>query len=367
VAAARHGGDRAGVDGARAAAGVPHNADLMRELESGVAPVDTGWWHTVVGLWHLARPEIWTVSLLPFYTGWVMASHQLLPGLGLWAAFWDGALRHGATMHEFLSTLATFLRQARPVLVGAAVLGPLGWGATIYINDLNDIEGDRLNPRKANSPLLRGVVSVATSRRAMYCFAVAAAVGAFTISWTFLALVVACGLLGWAYSAPPLRWKTKPGLDLMVNAVGVGSLTLFAGWSIARPLGDFPFVTLPAGLLTGVGVYVPTLLMDLLPDRASGYTTLGARLGPERTYRIGWWAWVAANLDLIVLAATGQVLSRTALPILAVFVPVLLYEYHAGIGRARDQVELMRGIVICSVTFFATATLVALTYTHVWR
>jgi 4-hydroxybenzoate polyprenyltransferase len=351
----------------------------MRELEgrttlatvTDTAQVDravgTGWWRTVLALWRMARPEFWTVSLLPFYTGWVMASHHLAPGTALWVEFWNGAVHHGASMHDFLSTLAGFFAVARNVLVGAAVVGPLGWAATLYINDLNDIDGDRLNPRKARSPLVRGVVSVATSRRAMYVFAAGAFVGAATISFTFLCLVAACAVLSWAYSAPPLRWKTKPGLDIMVNAVGVGSLTLFAGWSLERPLADFPFVVLPSSLLLGVGVYVPTLLMDLLPDRDSGYTTLGARLGPQATYRIGWWAWVAANLYLIGLAATQHVLTRTALPVLLVLVPVLLYQYHACIGRARDQVELMRGIVVCSVTFFAVAVLVALTYTGIWR
>jgi lycopene elongase/hydratase (dihydrobisanhydrobacterioruberin-forming) len=333
-----------------------------------VGPVAApGWWQTVLALWRMARPEFWTVSLLPFYTGWVMASHHLAPGMALWAEFWNGAVHHGASMHDFFVTLGGFFGVARTVLVGAAVVGPLGWAATLYVNDLNDIEGDRLNPRKARSPLVRGVVSVATSRRAMYVVATGAVAGAATIGFTFLCLVAACGLLSWAYSAPPLRWKSKPGLDLMVNAVGVGSLTLLAGWSLERPLGDFPFVVLPASLLLGVGVYVPTLLLDLLPDRDSGYTTLGARLGPQMTYRIGWWAWVAANLYMIWLAATEHVLTRTALPILLVLVPVLLYQYRACIGRARDQVELMRGIVVCSVTFFAVATLVAFMYTGIWR
>lgn len=350
----------------------------MRELEGtalatavDAAEVDrtarAGWWHTVLAIWRMARPEFWTVSLLPFYTGWVLASHHLAPGMALWAQFWDGAVRHGATMHDFLSTVGSFFGVARNVLVGAAVVGPLGWGLTLSLNDLHDIEGDRLNPRKTQSPLVRGVISASTSRRAMYVFAAAVFAGAATAGFTFFCLVAACALLSWAYSAPPLRWKTKPGLDLMVNAVAIGSLTLFAGWSLERPLADFPVVVLPASLLIGVAVYAPTLLVDLLPDRDSGYTTLGARLGPQATYRIGWWAWVVANLYMIGLAAAGHVVPRTALPVLLVFVPLLLYEYHACIGRARDQVELMRGIVVCSVTFFALAVLLALTYAGIWR
>jgi 4-hydroxybenzoate polyprenyltransferase len=77
----------------------------------------------------LGRPWFWPVSLLPYYVGLVLATHRLMP------------------------VVADLPR----ALAGAMVAGPLVWFAVLAINDVYDLPGDRLNPRKVRSPLIEPV------------------------------------------------------------------------------------------------------------------------------------------------------------------------------------------------------------------
>jgi lycopene elongase/hydratase (dihydrobisanhydrobacterioruberin-forming) len=306
------------------------------------------------------------VSLLPMLVGYVLASRTLAPGLDLWVGFWAQAASGGASTTQFLDTTTAWVATARPWLLGLVVMGPLLWVPTLLWNDLQDLPGDRQNPRKARSPLVQGIVSADLVRIVSYGSALLAVAVAAAVGIQFAALVVACLLLAWLYSVPPARLKTRPGADVAVNALGVGLLSALAGWSIAAPLGAFPWHFAPQGLLVAIAVYVPTTLVDHQADQAAGYLTLATHLGPRRAYRIGWWAWIACNLGAIALAAANAILPRRMLPILLVFAPLLLYQYHAHIGKARDGPEMVKGIILCSLTFLAVNALFALMYTGMW-
>lgn len=158
-------------------------------------------------VWRLSRPPLWMVSILPLYLGNMLATRELFPGLDRWSTF----------------------------LVATCAMGPLAWGATLCLNDAYDAQSDRLNPRKASSPLVVGLVSTTFSRRAAYVFAGAALAAAGTLGWAFFALVAAVLGLGWAYSVPPLRLKERPGADLATVVAGIGVVAPLAGWAIARP------------------------------------------------------------------------------------------------------------------------------------
>lgn len=320
----------------------------------------------LISLWRLSRPEAWMVSVLPMYVGWVLASREIVPGVHLWTNFWALAASQGTTAAYFAQTLGGWVWEAR-LLIGAAVaLGPLSWAATLLINDVHDLPGDRLNPRKARSPLVRGDVSKRAAHAAAYVSAALALGVAWLVGPVFATLTLAALALAWAYSAPPLRFKTRPGADVAVNAVGVGVLAALAGWSIARPVAEFPFVFLPQGLLVAVAVYVPTTLVDHEADAQSGYATLATHLGRDNAYRIGWWSWIASNAGALVLAWNDWVLPRRMLPILVIFVPLLVWEYHRFIGRARDGPAMVEGIVLTSLTFLCVNLVFALMYTGLW-
>ncbi len=325
------------------------------------------WGAFLVHLWHLARPEIWMVSVVPTYVGWVLATGELLPGLATWSAFWQTATTDGATAGMFLAALARTAQAGAELAVALAVMGPLLGTATLFINDVHDLPGDRINPRKQASPLLQGHLSRRLVHRLAYLFAGLALVLAAWIGWVFTALVAAAAALAWLYSVPPVRLKTRPGADLAVNAVGIGVLAALAGWSVARPLAGFPFELLPQGVLVGIAVYVPTTLVDHAADLEAGYTTLATHLGPETAYRVGWWAWVTSNLGALLLAWNAWTLPRAMLPLLVVFCPLLLFEYHRLIGQAKTPEAMIEGILVTSLTFMAVNVCFGLMYTGLWR
>lgn len=306
------------------------------------------------------------VTFLPVYGGYVLATREAVPGMAAWAAFWADAAQDGATTGEFLKTLGQWLVDAGDLLLALLVMGPLLWTATLLINDVHDLAGDRLNPRKARSPLVAGAVSAGWASGMAHTFAGMSLVVAWLVNPTFFLLVLANLVLAWLYSVPPVRLKTRPGADVAVNAVGVGFISALAGWAIAAPVASFPFAFAPQAVLVGIAVYVPTTLVDRAADAASGYHTLATHLGSRRAYAVGWWAWVASNAGALLLSWTGTVIPRAMFPLLVIFAPLLVGEYHAFIGRARDGPEMVKGIVLCSFTFLAVNLVFILTYTGLW-
>lgn len=317
----------------------------------------------MVHLWQLSRPRFWIVSVLPAYVGYVLATRELVPGIARWTALWDTAARRGVPPGRVVSTFEAWLVASADLWVAMIVLGPLLWAATLLINDAYDVETDRANPRKAASPLVQGLVTAGWARGAAHLAALAALLMAALVGRVFLLLTAACLVLAWAYSVPPIRLKSRPGLDVAVNAVGIGALAGMAGWSIAEPLSSFPFAFLPQGLAVAVAIYVPTTLADVEADRAAGERTIATVLGRERAYQVGWIAWILANLGAVALSIGGWLIPRAFLPVLVVFTPLLLWEYHTFIGQARDQKALVRGIFLCALTFTAVNLLFAFVYT----
>lgn len=152
----------------------------------------------------------------------------------------------------------------------------------------------------------------------------------------FFGLAVVGAFLGWAYAAPPLRFKARPGLDVLANAVGVGIVCPLAGWSLAQPWEDFPWGLALVNALGTAGAYLATALMDEPYDRAVGLQTLVVALGRERAKRLGWTLWLMYLLGLIGAAASDYGLPRALLPYLLGLSPLLVGQY-ARVLHAAEQ------------------------------
>ncbi|MBM2620088.1 UbiA family prenyltransferase [Actinoplanes sp. LDG1-06] len=245
----------------------------------------------------VSRPWFWPVSWVPAYLGMVLADRQLTPV-------------------DVPRTLLALL-----------VLGPLVWGAVLAQNDRHDLASDRINPRKASSPLVTGAVDHAALASWYRWIAGAALVAALFVRPLFVLGVAGVLLLGWAYSAPPLRLKTRPGWDVAVNALVVGVVSPAAGWSITHDPWAFPWPFGLIGLLFAAALYVPTTVTDLPSDTTSGDTTFAVRFGARTAYAIGLLLWTAGLVTSVLCAATDTVVPRDTLVPQLFTVPVLLAAY----------------------------------------
>ena len=245
----------------------------------------------------VSRPWFWPVSWVPAYLGMVLADHRLTPA------------------------------DPPRALLALLILGPLVWGAVLAQNDRHDLASDRLNPRRATSPLVTGAVD-ARRLGVWYRWIALAALGtALLVGPLFVLGVAGVLLLGWAYSAPPLRLKTRPGWDVAVNALVVGAVSPAAGWAITRGPADFPWQFGLIGVLFAAALYVPTTVTDLPADLKAGDRTFAVRFGARTAYLTGVALWTAALTTSIICAAVDVVVPRSTLIPQLLTVPVLLAAY----------------------------------------
>jgi 4-hydroxybenzoate polyprenyltransferase len=258
-----------------------------------------------------SRPWFWPVGWVPAYTGTVVANGSWLPSPA------------GMTR----------------ALLALLIIGPLVWGTVFVQNDLRDLPSDRANRRKTTAPLVLGTVT--TRQLAWLCrLLVVAAVGTALLIGPLYALGAATVLsLGLAYSAPPLRLKTRPGADVAVNALVLGVLAPLAGWSLTRPPWQFPWLLGLFGALFAAAFYLPTTVVDLPAHRSVGDTTFAVRFGPRFTYRLGMALWTVALASAVVCAWLDLFVPRSTVPYQVLMAQFLAVAY-ARLTRRPSTVRL---------------------------
>jgi 1,4-dihydroxy-2-naphthoate octaprenyltransferase len=209
-----------------------------------------------------------------------------------------------------------------------------------------------------------GVLSLHATRVFGYTLLAAVVPAGLVLAWQSGSGLVWIGLaglvIGWAYSAPPLKLMSR----------GVGELAVACGWLIVVlgadyvQRGGFSFTPVAAGL--GFALHVANLLFinqfpDLKADAAAGKRNLVVRLGPERARWLYPAILAAASLWLVAMV-TADALPDLALLALASVVPgfsatrVLLR--HARHPEALDPAiratigaALLHGVMLAGALF----------------
>lgn len=109
-----------------------------------------------------------------------------------------------------------------------------------------------------------------------------------------------CFAMSLLYSLPPVRLKAVAGADWIINMLGFGTLTAYAGWALSR----IPLTPAGAWALGGfaplfAALYPLTQLYQLEEDRARGDRTLALALG------VRWSLLVSIACMLLAFACFG--------------------------------------------------------------
>jgi 4-hydroxybenzoate polyprenyltransferase len=150
-------------------------------------------------------------------------------------------------------------------------------GAAYIINQITDREAD-----KASGKLFlisHGVIGVRSAWTLAGILAVISiAASAILLPRGFIYILLAGAALGAAYSLEPFRFKRRPVLDVLANALANGVLNTLAGWAaIGAPL-DGIAILAPYPLAVAA-VHLSTTLADIDGDRECGLRTSGVVLG----------------------------------------------------------------------------------------
>ena len=224
------------------------------------------------------------------------------------------------------------------VLVGALVAGPLVCGASQVLNDWCDRHVDALN--EPGRPIPSGRVAPGWALAlAVGWSALALAGSALLGPWGVAAAALGL-LLGWAYSAPPFRFKRDGWLGNGVVGLSYESLAWITGAVVATggALPDGRVLLL--AVLYGAGAHGILTLNDfkaIAGDRVAGIRTLPARLGARRAALVACAVMLAAQLAAtgLVLAWGGTTWALVTLPLLLAQLPMMRRFVAEPVARAR--------------------------------
>ena len=178
------------------------------------------------------------------------------------------------------------------------------------VNDLFDVETDRLNPKKQGYETLlasgqrRGLVVAILVLNLPFL----ALVPFLPHAWPWLLLFVVTGV---GYSAPPLRAKSRPVLDAAFNILYVApGIAAYAAVSGGQPS---PAV-LVAALLWCMAMHAYSAVPDIDADRRARLSTVATALGRSRTLVFCGLAYLVAALLASVSVGAFALRRRAGLP-----------------------------------------------------
>jgi 4-hydroxybenzoate polyprenyltransferase len=210
---------------------------------------------------------------------------------------------------------------------GPALLGIMLWviclnGGTLALNSAYDRdEADVAYLRQPPTP---------PSHLAGFGLALmfAGFLGSFLLPPGYRMAYALCLVLSVLYSVPPVRLKAVPGADWIINMVGFGTLTPYAGWaSTGVPVGPVGTLVLLGFCPLFAALYPLTQIYQFEEDARRGDRTLARTLGARHSLRVavaacltsfslfgvaglraGWSSGESWRWWLLVVAATGWAL-----------------------------------------------------------
>ena len=200
----------------------------------------------------LVRPVAWIVFLLPFSVG-----------------FGIGATKNTNPFHIIFSLIAF-----------------VSWMSFSFIlNSLSDKDVDKFHDGRAkdmnlsNQPFVTEEISEKTALFITLILVIISLFFAWLVNYLFFTLFIIANIIGYIYSMPPTRFKTKPVTDILCNALAAGA-ALIAGLSIGGTNMNLLFIL--GSFMAASVFYIPTVVTDYDFDKKAGLKTSAVFFGPKK-------------------------------------------------------------------------------------
>ena len=235
----------------------------------------------------LLRPIAWITFLLPFSVGF---------GLGI--------------------TL-----KSNPLHIIFAFFAFIFWMSfSFVVNAIADKDVDKFHNGRskdmnlAYQPLVTNEI---TKKGALYLsvmFLFSSLLFAWLINPLFFLLILIGDVLGYIYSMPPMRLKTKPVGDILCNALAAGAIFV-AGLSIGGENMNL-FMILGTFIMASI-FYIPTVVTDYAFDKKADLTTSAVFFGPKKILQTMYLLTaILVIIEIIIFLTTNTELKVLALLII---------------------------------------------------
>lgn len=235
--------------------------------------------------------------------------------------------------------------------VGLVVVMGVGYGVAFAINDFYDAPADALDERKragnffvwypvSGGWLVAGVVLVCAPL--LFVFV--------QFGWRSWLVMGVCLVVMWGYSAPPLRFKERPGVDLLVHALFVETfpyaVVVFLAGGVWGVLDVFLLVL---AFLASLTAQIEQQVRDYEVDRAAGGRSFALYVGRDTAV-----CWLRVGTVLLVgvglVGAFSGVVPVVLVPLGLIALPALLHRLVRGAAVPRSE-GLVFGLVVLGLLY----------------
>jgi 4-hydroxybenzoate polyprenyltransferase len=229
--------------------------------------------------------------------------------------------------------------------------------AVFILNQIIDQKNDRENNLKKDLPIASGMVSQHAALMLFFALTVIGLTIAYFMGLSIFLFLLLLLFLGIGYSTPPLSFKNRPIIDLIVCGIGSGVLPFLIGLQTASQLTlefEYPWLvrryqdalltTIPLFLIQAAGQLFQ-VIGDHQADVTAGINTFAVKYGEKNSLRL------ASVLIILTLSLPiiYELLNLSLTPYLnwylvalVVALPFLLYVLHKLRGASEDTFKRLR-------------------------
>ena len=246
-------------------------------------------------------------------------------------------------------------------LLAALAWGILGNGGTLAINSVYDKDEGDIGYLD-NPPPLPAHLGLFSMSLLLLGFLPAAMLGT-----TFLIAYAISFAMSLLYSVPPIRLKARAGWDVLINSIGFGALTIFAGWAAADQPVHAPIINIAlAFFLFFAGFYPTTQIYQMEEDQQRGDLTVALALGKKKALQVCILGIATGFIFLGIEAARNFGIQTIGLPLAVIAWAAVLLPWLRNHDRVDMQYE-KRHFYLALYAWAVTDLAVAISFLPIFR